>query len=87
MEKFSHAIFFGQIALQNLQRKNLGFSETVLGGSRIRGTDNLKDHTIKLTELLTVLNSEDSLCTLKTDTSDYGIKQGPKILVPRLGFN
>ena len=28
MEKFSNATFFRQIALQNLQRKNLGFSET-----------------------------------------------------------
>ena len=28
--KFSNATFFRQIALQNLQRKNLGFSETVL---------------------------------------------------------
>ena len=28
--KFSNATFFHQIALQNLQRKNLGFSETVL---------------------------------------------------------
>ena len=26
--KFSNATFFRQIALQNLQRKNLGFSET-----------------------------------------------------------
>ena len=31
MEKFSNAIFFRQIALQNLQRKNLGFSETEVG--------------------------------------------------------
>ena len=28
VEKFSNATFFRQIALQNLQRKNLGFSET-----------------------------------------------------------
>ena len=28
MEKFSNATFFRQIALQNLQHKNLGFSET-----------------------------------------------------------
>ena len=28
MEKFSNATSFRQIALQNLQRKNLGFSET-----------------------------------------------------------
>ena len=30
VEKFSNATFFRQIALQNLQSKNLGFSETVL---------------------------------------------------------
>ena len=30
MEKFSNATLFRQIALQNLQRKNLGFSETVI---------------------------------------------------------
>ena len=30
VEKFSNATFFRQIALQNLQRKNLGFSETML---------------------------------------------------------
>ena len=33
MEKFSNATFFRQIALQNLQRKNLRFSETVTVGS------------------------------------------------------
>ena len=41
MEKFSNAIFFRQIALQNLQRKNLGFSETGFGFER--GLDGLKD--------------------------------------------
>ena len=30
MEKFLNTTFFRQIALQNLQRKNLGFSETGL---------------------------------------------------------
>ena len=30
MEKFSNATFFRQIALQNLQHKNLRFSETEL---------------------------------------------------------
>ena len=30
MEKFSNAIFFRQMALQNLQRKNLEFPETEL---------------------------------------------------------
>ena len=30
VEKFSNATFFRQIALQNLQRKNLRFSETEL---------------------------------------------------------
>ena len=30
MEKFSNVTLFRQIALQNLQRKNLGFSETEL---------------------------------------------------------
>ena len=30
MEEFSNATFFRQIALQNLQRKNLAFSETEL---------------------------------------------------------
>ena len=29
-KKFSNATFFRQIALQNLQRKNLGFSEAVI---------------------------------------------------------
>ena len=31
--KFSNATFFRQIALQNLQRKNLGFSETELASN------------------------------------------------------
>ena len=35
MEKFSNSTFFRQIALQNLQRKNLGFSETDIEGVRL----------------------------------------------------
>ena len=35
MEKFSNATLFRQIALQNLQRKNLWFSETELLGKAI----------------------------------------------------
>ena len=57
------------------QRKDNYKNGPLPGGSRIRGTDNLKDHTIKLTELLTVLNSENPVRTLKTDTFDESIKQ------------
>ena len=35
MEKFSNATLFRQIALQNLQRQNLGFSETELTENRL----------------------------------------------------
>ena len=42
MEKFSNATFFHQIALQNLQRKNLWFSETGL----LKAVDNWARYTI-----------------------------------------
>ena len=57
------------------QKKDNYKNGPLLRDSRIRETDDLKDHTIKLIELLTVLNSEDPVCTLKTDTFDYGMKQ------------
>ena len=47
--------------------------------SGFMGTDTLKDHTIKHTELSTVLFSEDfallSIHTSKTDTPNYNMKQ------------
>ena len=40
MEKFSNTTFFRQIALQNTQRKKLGFSETVLWSKFVPGMSN-----------------------------------------------
>ena len=46
--KFSYATFFRQIALQNLQRKNLGFSETVLYSYSLRTSSVREDFHIEV---------------------------------------
>ena len=63
--KFSNATFFRQIALQNLQRKNLGFSETALNVSEMRplGTFGQSSQTVAR-ETMTVRNILTSLLAM-----------------------